>query len=358
MQRGARLAFGLALLLLGGWILRDFLPALGWAVILAIATWPLLDRLQRTRARPSRAVLPALATLALALLFLLPLAAAAFEMGREARAVLRWFEGVRTTGAPLPAWIPALPLIGPSLAGWWAEALAGPQGIAGFLHRLGGAGLLGLGREFGSALAHRALVFGFTLLALFFLFRDGDRLVAQARRVADRVFGPGADRLGRQAVASVRGTVSGLVLVGLGEGLLLGIAYALAGVPHAVLFGAMTAIAAMIPFAAPIVFGAAALLLAAAGSPVAAVAIFGFGMVVLFVADHAVRPALIGGATRLPFLWVLLGILGGAEGFGLIGLFIGPAVMALLVTLWRDMAGETPVEAPLGAPARGDKPGL
>ena len=138
----------------------------------------------------------------------------------------------------------------------------------------------------------------------------------------------------------MRGTVSGLVLVGLGEGVLLGIAYAVAGVPHPVLLGALTAIAAMVPFAAPLVFGAAALLLLAAGSLAAAAGVFGFGMVVLFLADHLIRPALIGGATRLPFLWVLLGILGGVEALGLLGLFVGPAVMAVLVLLWRDAAGE------------------
>ena len=72
------------------------------------------------------------------------------------------------------------------------------------------------------------------------------------------------------------------------------------------------------------------------GSTVAGVAVFCFGVVVVFVADHAVRPVIIGGAARLPFLWVLLGILGGLETFGIVGLFLGPAVMAALISLWRD----------------------
>jgi predicted PurR-regulated permease PerM len=76
--------------------------------------------------------------------------------------------------------------------------------------------------------------------------------------------------------------------------------------------------------------------LAASGSTIAGAAVLCFGLVVVFVADHAIRPVIIGGAARLPFLWVLLGILGGLETFGIIGLFLGPAIMAALISLWRD----------------------
>ena len=339
LQIVLRVVVGLGLVVLGGWILREFLPALGWAVILAVATWPLLERAQRSRAVPSRLLLPAAATAGLAVLFLLPMGLVAVELGEEARAVLHWVREARAHGVVAPDWVSGLPLVGPQASDWWTWALSMPGAGAGFFNRVSEAELIGLGRSFGGALARRAMLFGVTLLALFFLFRDGALLGAQARRVADRLLGPGFDRLGGQAVASVRGTVSGLVLVGLGEGLLLGIAYAVAGVPHPVMLGAMTAIAAMVPFAAPLVFGAAALLLLSAGAVGAAAGVLAFGLVVLFLADHVIRPALIGGATRLPFLWVLLGILGGVESLGLLGLFLGPAVMAVLVMLWRDAAG-------------------
>ena len=142
--------------------------------------------------------------------------------------------------------------------------------------------------------------------------------------------------VGEQIVAAIRGTVNGLVIVGLGEGVLLGIAYAVTGVPHPALLGALTAVAAMIPFGAPLVFGVAALLLVGQGSGVAAIVLVAIGMAVTFVADHFVRPILIGGATKLPFLWVLFGILGGVASWGLLGLFLGPAVMAALIMLWRE----------------------
>ena len=173
-------------------------------------------------------------------------------------------------------------------------------------------------------------------MTLFFLFRDGDYLAEQMQRASHRAFGPSGERVGRQIIASVHGTVDGLVLVGIGEGVLLGIAYAFAGVPHPTLLGAITAVAAMIPFGAPLVFGFAALLLVGQGSGLAAIVVLAVGMIVTFVADHFVRPVLIGGATKLPFLWVLFGILGGVATWGLLGLFLGPAIMAALILLWRE----------------------
>ena len=116
--------------------------------------------------------------------------------------------------------------------------------------------------------------------------------------------------------------------------------YALAGAPHPILFGAVTGIFAMVPFAAPVVFAAVALLLGSRGALGAALSVFVAGSIVLFIADHFVRPMIIGEGAKLPFLWVLLGILGGIESFGLVGIFLGPALMAALVSLWRGWVVE------------------
>jgi predicted PurR-regulated permease PerM len=67
-----------------------------------------------------------------------------------------------------------------------------------------------------------------------------------------------------------------------------------------------------------------------------AIAVVVIGLAVVGIADHFIRPFLIGGATRLPFLWVLIGILGGVETMGLLGLFVGPATMAVLAMMWRE----------------------
>ena len=336
-HRIAAATLTLALLLLGLWTLHEFLPALIWAGIFAIALWPLYRR-ACTRFPPGRhnVLMPSLFTLGVTLVFLLPLVMVAVPLGHDAHGVLIWIEQARKNGIPPPDFLASLPLVGAQATAWWAANLADPAGASELLQRVGQGDLFGRGREVGALVLHRIVLFGFTLLTLFFLFRDGDSLIVQMRRASRRLFGPGGERVGAQMVASVHGTVDGLVLVGLGEGVLLGIAYMFAGVPHPTLFGLLTAIAAMIPFGAPLLFGLAALLLLAQGSTLAAIAVFVFGMVVSFVADHFIRPVLIGGTTRLPFIWVLLGILGGIGAWGLLGLFVGPALMAALILLWRE----------------------
>jgi predicted PurR-regulated permease PerM len=272
----------------------------------------------------------------MALVFVLPLGLIATELGREAHGIIEWAMRAQKQGIPAPEFLARLPIGRDTVTGWWQANLADPKNLSELLGRLNRGDMVNYSREFGLQLFHRIVVLGFTLLALFFLFRDGDTITQQMQRASRRAFGPSGERLGRQIVASVHGTVDGLVFVGIGEGVLLGIAYAIGGVPHPTLFGALTAVAAMIPFGAPLVFGIAALLMLAQGMMLGAVALFAFGMAVAFVADHAIRPVLIGGATRLPFLWVLLSILGGVESFGLLGLFLGPAIMAALILLWRE----------------------
>jgi predicted PurR-regulated permease PerM len=340
----ARVLLGAVLTGLGVYTLRAFLPALAWAGVLAIAVWPLYQWAYR-RWPPGRhnLLLPSLFTLAVALLFIVPLGFVAEQIALEAHNVFQWVDEVRKNGLPPPDFLGRLPVGAAQAQSWWKSNLADPAATAELLRRVNRSSELVLtGRTVGAELAHRVVLFGFTLLTLFFLFRDGDRLAAQMQRASFRALGASGERVGRQIIASVHGTVDGLVLVGLGEGILLGFGYAVAGVPHPTLFGGLTAVAAMVPFGAPVVFGAAALLLLAQSSVTAAIGIVVLGMVISFVADHFVRPVLIGGATRLPFLWVLLGILGGVETWGLLGLFLGPAIMAALILLWREWTAERP----------------
>jgi predicted PurR-regulated permease PerM len=340
-QQGAKAALALLLAALGLWTLHRYLPALIWAPILAIAVGPLYQRAMR-RWPPGKhnVLLPSVFTLALGLMFIVPLALVAVQAGKEVHGVFESIAKARTEGIPAPEWLDHLPVGSQQVTTWWQENLTNPGSANALLQRARESDFVSNGRELGADIAHRAVLFGFTLLTLFFLFKDGDRLGNQMQRASARAFGPAGERIGRQMIASVHGTVDGLVLVGLGEGFIMGVGYLLAGVPHPTLFGLFTAIAAMVPFGAPLVFGIAALILLTQGSIVSAIVIGVLGMVVSFVADHFIRPTLIGSATRLPFLWVLLGILGGVETWGLLGLFLGPAVMAALMLLWREWAGE------------------
>jgi len=339
-QQIARVTLAIGLTLLGLYVLEGFLRALVWAAILAIATWPLYLRTQqRFGTGRHNVLLPLLFTAAITLLFVIPLTLVVVQLGHEARVAVALAVDVRTHGMAPPDWLARLPVGAARATAWWDANLRDPADAEALLGRVDRAQVMLVSREFGIQLAHRGVLFGFTLATLFFLFRDGPGLLAQMRVASRRLFGPSGEAMGRQIIASVHGTVDGLVLVGLGIGAILGLGYWLAGAPHPVLLGAMTAVAATIPLGSMVVLALAALLVLTTGSTVAAITLFAAGMVVIFVADHAVRPALIGGSTRLPFLWVLLGILGGVETFGLLGLFLGPAIMAALILLWREWTG-------------------
>jgi predicted PurR-regulated permease PerM len=167
------------------------------------------------------------------------------------------------------------------------------------------------------------------------------------------LLGPSGERIAHHMIAAVHGTVVGMVLVGLAEGVVIGCAYALAGLPHLVPLTALTGVLAVIPFGAPVVFWGAGFYLVSIGNTGGAIGVVAFGLLVVFVADHFIRPFLIGGAARVPFLWVLLGLLGGVEAFGLIGLFLGPVVMAALISLWREWADPAVLDEPPPGIARG-----
>jgi predicted PurR-regulated permease PerM len=132
--------------------------------------------------------------------------------------------------------------------------------------------------------------------------------------------------------------VNGSLIIALGEGITFSIAYAICGLPHPALLGTLTGVLAIVPLGAPLVIGIAALTLLIQSNLIAAISLVIFGSVVIFAADHVIRPVLIGGAARLPFVWILLGIFGGAGAFGLVGLFLGPAIVAAVIALWRDLA--------------------
>jgi len=332
-----RIALATALILVGVWILFDFLAALAWAGVLAIALWPLYHQMLRLLPEHSdRIVGPLLGTALIGIVFIAPLVLLGIGLARESHFVTEFVANARHNGIAVPDWIGRLPLAGPIFANWWSANLSDPAMAEDLIGRVTLHTLTQSARDVGVEVVHRIALFLFTLLTLFFLFRDGDALAERLRGLSDRLIGLRGERIARQMIAAVHGTVNGLVLVGLAEGILLGTVYFAVGLPYPASVGAVTGVAAVIPFAAPVVYSLAGLYLLAVGNRLGAITIFVFGSVLVFAADHFVRPVLIGGHARLPFLWVLLGILGGLETMGFLGLFLGPAVMAALVALWRE----------------------
>ena len=344
-QRTAKIALALLLGLIGLWVGRSFIAPMVWAGVIAIAIDPLYTRAERRWPRGQNALLPAAATLAIAVLVLAPLALVVVEAAREAMGLVGWFGEARRNGIPVPLWTQRVPFAR-EITLWWEQNLATPEATQQQFSRFQDSVLIQHSRLLGKDILRRTIVFLFTLLALFFVLRDRAAICRQLGLAGERLLGPSGERLGRQVILSVRGTIDGLVLVGLGEGAVMTLVYLVAGVPHPLLLGALTAVGAMIPFGAAALLVVASALLIGVGSIGWAVAVFAIGMGVVAVADHFVRPVLIGGATRLPFLLVLIGILGGVEVLGLLGLFVGPATMATLMLLWRDYLS-TPEAGPL-----------
>jgi len=347
VERSRRLAAGIAttlLVLAGLFVIRGFLPALAWAGVVAIGVWPLYRRLAERWPNHKRELLPALVILLILLVLVIPLMMIGLPVLKDAHEAAGWLQQAKTTGLAPPPFLSNLPF-GGRLTDLWRQNLGQPGSLSVLAGRTMQGGVIQLGRHFGAEALHRLMLMGFMLLVLFFLLRDADAVTDRLRSASRKMFGPRGERVGVQMIRSVQGTVNGLVLVGLAEGLIMGIAYAIGGTPHAALFGLVTGFLAMVPFGATVAVGISALALLAVGKTIAALVVVIVGSIVTFVADHFVRPVLIGGATKLPFVWVLFGILGGVETFGLVGLFVGPAILAALILLWRDYVGEAPEPA-------------
>ena len=331
--------FSLAIIAFAAFITQRFVLPLLWAAILCIATWPLYGRaLRATGGREIPAAL--LVTLLSALVFVTPLVLGIASAARQAPALAALLANANTEGLAAPDWLHRIPFAGNAIYDWWVATLGQPHGLSHLLQD-GSVGRLHTASEvlrtFGANVMHRLIDVAFAFLCLFFFYKDGPALLGQVDAIGHHLIG--AERwtlYSTKVPVAVRATVNGLVLVGLAEGLLLGIGYQFAHVPSAVLWAAATGVLAIIPFGAPLAFVSVAELLVFDGNTVGAAMILVWGMVVLFVADHFVRPTMIGNATKLPFIAVLLGILGGVETLGLIGLFVGPVAMTLFVTLWHE----------------------
>lgn len=332
-QRFGRMILAIGLALLATWMLWSFLPAIAWAGVLAIATWPLYSIGQRHLGQTWTA-----ATLVTAITFVLlvPMLLIGMEMAREAGAIIQWAQSIAVS-SPTPAWLSNLPLVGTRLASWWRSFTAGSPNTADLSARLDLPAIVEWARTLGGEVAWRLTTLALALLILFFIYRDGEKFIEQAMTISDRLFGRAGGRLGASMITTVRETVNGQLFVGLGEGFVLGIAYAVCGLPHPLLLGALTVVLAIIPFGAPLLVAAASLILVIQSDTIQAFGLLVFGSFV-FLAEYFVRPLLIGSSARLSFIWVLLGVFGGLSAFGIIGLFLGPAILAALIALWRELA--------------------
>ncbi|HLS97210.1 MAG: AI-2E family transporter [Porticoccaceae bacterium] len=322
----------------GIYFFHGFIVPVLAALVIAFAGWPLYKRLARA-CGDNNTLAAAIALLVILAVLIVPLILAFSFALQEARAWIDWLLEANRHGAAAPDWIAALPFGGAWVAERWNEYLNHPQAVSEMVQMVSGQQLGNISRVVmtaGTTVFSVALTLLFMLLTLFFVCRDGPRLVAQLDRVGESILPLRWQRFSRMVPATISATVVGMGLIAIGEGIVLGIAYWIAGVPSPVALGIITGLMALIPGGAPLAFTLVSLYLVGSGSPMAGLGLFLWGSIELFIVDKTIRPTLVGGPIKLPFLLTFFGLIGGVTTMGFIGLFIGPVLMALLLAIWRE----------------------
>ncbi|MBI2316583.1 MAG: AI-2E family transporter, partial [Betaproteobacteria bacterium] len=240
---------------------------------------------------------------------------------------------------PLPRAVAGLPWIGEWLQDLVDRVAGNPESLRAQLTHWVEQWLSELGQLVGG-LGRNAAKLGFAVLTLYFLYRDGETVLDQVRRVLRRILGARVDGYLAAVGRTTTAVLFGLVLTALAQGALAGLGYWVAGVQGPVLLGAVTALVALIPFGTPFVWGAIGLWLLVAGQTLAGVGLLLWGALVVSGVDNLIRPLVISRATRIPFLPVIFGVVGGVLAFGLVGLFVGPIILAVLIAVWCEWLEE------------------
>jgi len=345
-------------ILAGVYFFHGFLVPVLAALVIGFASWPLYRDLQYA-VGGNRTIAATIAILLILSFLIIPIVIAVSYTIGEVGEWFSWAVRTNSTGAPTPEWLVALPGIGEWVNEQWIRWIGHPGAIGELVQIVSGANIGSIYRGVlaaGSSLFDLFLTLLFMLIALFFIYRDGESFAAQLDKLGERVLPGRWERISRVVPRTISSTVMGMTLIAIGEGIVLGIAYWIAGVPSPVTLGVLTGIMALIPGGAPLSFTLVAIYLVASGSPVAGIALVAWGSTELFIVDKTLRPRLVGGPIKLPFLPTFFGLIGGVKTMGFLGLFIGPVLMALLVAIWREwlhemdkpenVAVETPPPAP------------
>jgi predicted PurR-regulated permease PerM len=314
-------------------VLSPFASAIAWSLILASATWPAHRRL-RGRLGERRNLAALLMTLGLTLVVLLPTAGLSVALVRELEPLVDTLRRLASGDVPdLPAWVDHVPLLRDQVrelfekAGQPAARREWIRAATGELREI-----VAVGRD---VLRNVATLF-LTLFTAFFVYRDGEALLEDVHKLLDRIAGGRA----RTVTVAVRETVKavfyGWLMTAAAQGLVAMIGYWIAGLGAPVLLGVATGFVAVIPFGVGLVWVpvVAVLVYQAAWWQAIFLTIWFLGVVGLI--DNFLRPLFISGPAKVPFILVFFGVLGGLAAFGLIGLVLGPVLLAVLLALWRQ----------------------
>jgi predicted PurR-regulated permease PerM len=315
-----------------GWVVVPFLPATVWAAMLVIATWPMLQRVQR-RLRGRRGLAVLVMTAALLLVFIIPLVAAIGVIVGNTDRMAAFVQNLAASSfPPAPTWVAGLPLVGRKIAASWQELAALPKeelaaraapytaaAVKWLIARAGG---------IGATLVQLLLIVGIAPI----LWINGETVAGAVTRFARRLGGERGAHAMVLAAQAIRAVALGVVVTALIQGLLAGLGLLVAGVPFAGILAAvalLTSIAQLGP--APVLIPSV-IYLFWSGHPAWGTAL-GIWTVIVSVMDNVIRPFLIKQGANLPLLLILTGVLGGLIAFGVVGLFVGPVVLAVSYTL-------------------------
>jgi len=326
-------------------VLRPFISAALWAVVLCFTTWPLFLTLEELLG--GRRTLAALiATLLLAAIIIVPVAILGATLADNVSGLVSASQKAIEQGPPNPPdWVASIPLVGGHITAYWNYL---DQSTAIRLHELGR--LLPAAKSIvvwgGRALAEGIFQITLSILIAFFFYRDGHAAAAQLQAALHRIAGERGDRLLDLAGATIRAVVYGVLGTALLQGVVAAIGFAVAGVPGAVSLGFVTFVLSFLPGGPPLVAAPAAFWLYRQGSPAWAIFMMAWGLMVGTL-DNVVKPMLISRGGSTPMILVMLGVLGGALSFGVIGMFLGPTLVALGYSLfeqWAASVGKSPAD--------------
>lgn len=325
-------------------VLQPFIISVTWAAILVFVSWPIYQRLLRLlKGRSNIAAL--LMTVGLSLITLGPITWLLLVLQMEVRIIFKSLATlINQDSFQAPDFITQyFPWLAQELQRIWQLLHDEPDAIRENLRNNFGIGLGQIGflaGEVGRNLAKLSM----TIFTAFFLYRDGDRIMQQLRHALRLVSSESGERYLAAAGGMTRAVVFGIVLTALAQAVLAGIGYAVAGAPNPVFLTAVTFIIALIPFGTPFAWGAVALWMLADGQVLAGIGLAIWGALVVSTIDNIIRPLVISSSTRISFLLVMFGVLGGLAAFGMIGLFIGPVILAVLSSLWQEWLNTPAVE--------------
>ncbi len=333
----------IAILTLIAYVLRPFLTAIAWAIILAYVSWPLQCRLQRLM--PAHANLRAMVmTSAIAALIILPLVTIGTLAETELVAAYN-----ATRAAPdqeslqVPAALRDVPWLGGALQAWLTEHTSGPGWLSSLCAEYAQRWAGELSQIMGE-IGRNLLTLAFALMAVFFLLRDGEDIARQLKQVATSYVGARILPYFATGMTMINAVVFGVLLAAIVQGAVAALGYWLLGVRAPVLLGFATALLSVVPLVGTgFVWVTVGVWLLAKGAVWKGLAMFAWGFVLVHPVDNILRPIFISSATHMPLLLTVFGVLGGASAFGLIGIFIGPVILGLGLTIWRGwLAAATP----------------